>query len=106
VPSPSELAGIASAKGTTPSDDPGPAAMAVQETLEALAADGFDTEYMAQQAAGHAATLALFETCAAGCIDPEIRGFAAKQVPVIQDHLGQAQDLKAKAKAKDQAAAG
>jgi len=98
-----ELAGIASAKGTTPSDEPGPAAVAVQEALDALAADGFDTEYMTQQVAAHSLTLALFETCAASCIDPEIKGFAAKHVPIVQDHLKQAQDLLAKA--NDQAKA-
>jgi putative membrane protein len=93
-----ELAGIASAKGTTPPSEPGPTAKAVEQTLAALAEDGFDREYMAQQVAAHESTVALFQTCAEGCIDPEIKAFAEKHVPVIQSHLETARDLMAKAK--------
>jgi putative membrane protein len=93
-----ELASIASAKGATPPSQPGPAAVAIEQTLAALAEDGFDREYMAQQVAAHETTVALFQSCAEGCIDPEIKAFAEKQVPVIRNHLETARDLMAKAK--------
>ena len=57
-----ELAGIASAKGATPPSEPGPAAVAIEQTLAALAEDGFDREYMAQQVAAHETTVALFQS--------------------------------------------
>lgn len=104
MPWPPELAGIASAKGTTPPDEPGPAAVAVRQALEAPAADGFDTAYRAQQVAAPSLTPALVETRAAGGIDPAIKDFAARHVPTIQGHLEPARDLLAKA--REQAIAG
>jgi putative membrane protein len=93
-----ELAGIASAKGTTPPNEPGSTAVAIEQTLAALAADGFDREYMAQQVGDHVVTLALFRNCAESCIDPEIKAFAQKSVPMIEGHLKEAQNLLSKAK--------
>jgi putative membrane protein len=88
-----ELAQLATARGTQPPQQPPEAARLVAETMSAYAGQEFDEVYIAQQVGAHELALALFQHAAEHAETPELRDFAKKHAPVIQEHLTQAQAL-------------
>lgn len=54
--------------------------------LSRLSGSAFDKAYMAGQEKDHAATVLLFENEIASGEDKDISGFAAKNLPTIEDH--------------------
>jgi putative membrane protein len=88
-----ELAQLAAQVATKPPQQPSPVAQEVEKTLAAYAGQEFDEVYVAQQVGAHEVALALFEHAAEHAEAPPVRAFAKKQVPVIQEHLKEAQAL-------------
>lgn len=47
----------------------------------------FDKAYIDDMIDDHKADIKLFETAAKKCLDPDVKSFAAKTLPVLQEHL-------------------
>ena len=82
-----QLVSISTSKGVTPPTKPDPGRMAVTEMLAKLSGEQFDQQYATQQLADHETALALYQAEASGGADPDLRAFAQKNVPVIQQHI-------------------
>jgi len=81
-----ELKQIAMGKGITLADAT-PPKDAQARKLEGLSGAAFDREYMTKMHADHRKTIALFEKEAQSGRDPELKAFAAKTLPTLQEHL-------------------
>jgi len=62
--------------------------------LENISGMKFNLEYMQMQIDGHKAALELNRRYASGGADPALRQYASESVPVIQDHLATAQQVR------------
>jgi putative membrane protein len=82
-----ELAAIASEKGVTPPTAPDPGRQAVGAQLGELQGAAFDRQYIQQQLADHETTLTLFQGEIESGQDPQLRAFAQKYAPVVQEHV-------------------
>jgi putative membrane protein len=47
----------------------------------------FDKGYIDDMIYDHKADIKLFETAAKKCLDPDVKSFAAKTLPILQEHL-------------------
>ena len=54
----------------------------------------FDQEYFRQQGQAHAATAQAYQTEIANGYDADLRGFAQQTLPVVQDHLAMAEQMR------------
>jgi putative membrane protein len=90
-----ELAAIASQKGVTPPTAPDPGRQAVGAQLSQLQGSAFDRQYIQQQLADHETTLTLFEGEVESGRDPQLRAFAQKYAPVVQEHIAMLRRLEA-----------
>jgi putative membrane protein len=88
-----ELKALASKKSVTLPDAPDAAHQVARDRLHALAGAEFDSAWIARLVQDHEAAVALFSKHAAGGGDPEIRAFAAGNLPALQARLRQVQDL-------------
>ena len=61
--------------------------------LEKLSGAAFDRAFAAQMVKDHQAAVALFRTEARSGRDPEVKAWAAKMLPNLEEHLKQAQAL-------------
>lgn len=68
------------------------------DKLEPLRGIAFDREYMAGQVADHEEAVTLFTTAAKESQDAEVKAWAAKTLPTLQEHLQMARALVAKQK--------
>jgi putative membrane protein len=82
-----DLIAIASEKGVTPPSAPDPGRQAVSAQLGQYQGAEFDRQYIQQQLADHEATLTLFQNEAESGQDPQLRAFARKYAPVVQEHI-------------------
>src|SRR3954466_4225605 len=78
-----------------------PAAMdakhkATRDRLAKLSGDAFDKAYMRDMVMDHQHDVAAFKHEAASGKDPDLKAWAAKTLPTLQDHLKMAQDTAAK----------
>ncbi len=73
-----------------------PANMVSQRTttLRQVDAEEFDRTYMEQMVEDHLRAVNMFEEVAKADADPELRSWAAAQVPTLQAHLKRAQELR------------
>lgn len=89
-----EAATIAQANGMAP---PPPTLMPAQQAaldrVRAAAPADFDATYKREQIAGHQEALTLHQNYAAQGDTQVLRDFATRTVPIIQQHLSQAQGL-------------
>lgn len=53
----------------------------------------FDREYMEHMVKDHKKTVSDFEKASKSAKDPEVKAFAAKQLPILQEHLRMAQSI-------------
>jgi putative membrane protein len=60
---------------------------AKSDSLSKLSGKDFDKAYVAGMVADHKKTLALMQAEAQSGTDPELKAFAAKTAPVVQEHL-------------------
>jgi putative membrane protein len=65
----------------------------VAANLTKLSGAEFDSAYMNQMFKDHQKTVSLFQQEANGGQDPDLKAFAAKTLPNLQQHLQQAQSL-------------
>ena len=91
-----ELAELARARNLAVPDALDPGTHALHERLAALPVRQLDRAYMRAMLDGHQRTIAAFRAYAEGGADPEIRAWAEKTLPTIEDH---AHDAKASARA-------
>lgn len=63
------------------------------QKLQKLSGAEFDREYMKHMVADHEKTVSDFKKQAGSGKDPELKGFAAKTLPTLQEHLDMAQKL-------------
>ena len=52
-----------------------------------MSGPAFAKAFVDQQLAEHQVAIALFQSEAASSMDTELRGFAQRQIPVLQHHL-------------------
>jgi putative membrane protein len=91
-----ELETIAGKLGITPPKGPDAKHQADAQMLAKLKGAEFDRQYSAHMVKDHEMTVALFEKQSRGGGNAELKQFAAKQLPILQEHLKMAKALPAK----------
>jgi len=69
---------------------------ATQDRLSKLSGDAFDKAYMRDMVTDHEHDVAAFKREAASGKDPDLKAWAAKTLPTLEDHLKMARDTAAK----------
>jgi putative membrane protein len=87
-----ELKSIAQKKNITLPNDPDPKAKAFQDRLSKMSGEQFDRAYMQHMLADHRKAVALFRTESKSGTDPDVKSFASKTLPTLEEHLKQAQE--------------
>lgn len=64
--------------------------------LAGMSGADFDRSYMMMMVNDHQKAVAMFEKYAAEASDPDVRAFAKKMLPTLQDHLKMARELSGK----------
>ncbi|WP_459617523.1 DUF4142 domain-containing protein [Bordetella sp. 2513F-2] len=91
-----ELAALAKEKGYTPPAEPSLMQKAKLKTL-GLTDDGFDKMYASQiGVSAHEDAVELFRNASEKAKDPDIKAFAAKTLPALEEHLEMARALQQK----------
>ena len=88
-----ELAGIATKLGITP---PSAKHKADMKKLSKLKAADFDREYAEHMVKDHEKAVTLFEKEARNGEAPELKAFASKTLPVLQEHLKMAKAMQSR----------
>lgn len=91
-----ELAQLATLKGLALPTDVSQENKDASQHVATLSGAAFDKAYMAHMVQDHQATVAEFEKQSTGATDPDLKAWAAKTLPTLQDHLRQAQAVSAK----------
>lgn len=91
-----ELKSIASQKGMTLPSDMGAKNQAEYDRLSKLSGAAFDKAYMRHMTTDHKKDVAEFQKESNSGKDSEIKSFAAKTLPTLQEHLKMAQDINGK----------
>ena len=91
-----ELAQLAGKKGLTLPSDLNASHRGLESKLGKLSGEAFDKEYMTEMVVDHEKDVKSFQTQAENSTDADVKMFAAKHLPALQQHLKMAQDLKAK----------
>ena len=91
-----ELKQVASAKGITLPSAIDPAHKAKMDKMSSLSGDAFDKAYVADMVQDHKKDVAEFQKEANGGKDPDVKAFASKTLPTLQEHLKMIQELNAK----------
>ena len=86
-----ELKRIADAKGVPVPAQPDPKHQKDIERLRALSGAAFDREYMKHMVADHRKDVAEFRKEARAAKDSDVKDFAAKTLPTLQEHLKMAE---------------
>ncbi len=92
-----ELSALATKKSWAVKADPA-AHKADIGRLNGLSGAAFDRAYIDMMVADHQKNVALFEQQAKSGSDPDLKAWAAKKLPTLQEHLKQARDTQAKLK--------
>jgi putative membrane protein len=88
-----QLKQIATTKGATVPTSLNDQQQATMTKLQGEKGRKFDHDYIASQVQGHEQMLSAFQTEASSGGDPDLKSFAAQTVPVIQEHLKDAEKL-------------
>lgn len=88
-----ELQELASQEGATLPTYVNPAHKAAKARLEKLSGEAFDRAFAAQMVKDHQAAVAMFRTQARTGKDPEVKAWAEKMLPNLEEHLKQARAL-------------
>jgi putative membrane protein len=88
-----QLMQVAQQKGMDVPKRPDEMHMKESANLKNLSGAEFDRAYMSAQVADHAKMLSKYQDKAANAQDPDVRSFAASQVPILQRHLEQARQI-------------
>jgi putative membrane protein len=87
-----ELKTMAQQKGITLPGDIGPKANALKARLEKLSGEQFDRTFMQAMLMDHRKAVNAFKHESASGQDPDVKAWAAKTLPTLEEHLKQAQD--------------
>lgn len=87
-----ELNELAAARGVEADATPSSRQIAAKAALEKLSGAAFDRGYVEALIKGHERAIAAFERQAADGMDPELKAFAAKTVPMLKEHLQMLQE--------------
>jgi putative membrane protein len=98
TPNNQALAALAKEKGLTVPATTDAAHMADTAALKNTAGTAFDTAYIDGQVAGHKQMEQVMQTEIQNGSDSDLKAFAEKTLPVVQDHLKMAQQLQTQAK--------
>ena len=91
-----ELKALAQSKGVELPNQPSLAQRAKMKLLEKSDPENFDRRYIEQMGVeAHEDTVELFQKAANEARDADVKSYAAKTLPKLQEHLKMAQDLKA-----------
>jgi putative membrane protein len=82
-----ELMQLASSKGMTLPTASDPKHQAEMRKLSALSGERFDREYVKMMVKDHKKDVGEFQKEAARGADPELKAFAARTLPTLQEHL-------------------
>ena len=82
-----ELMSLAERKGVKLPARPDEQHMVFSAHLRELAGAEFDREFIGHMHGDHAKVVTMFEDKAKNAQDPELRAWAAKMVPILQEHL-------------------
>jgi len=82
-----ELTGLAAGKGMTLPTAMSPKMQAEMQKLSALAGERFDREYVKMMVKDHKKDVGEFQKEAARGADPDLKSFAARTLPTLQEHL-------------------
>jgi putative membrane protein len=91
-----ELESIATSLGMTAPKEPGSKQRADIKKLSNLKGEKFDREYAQHMVKDHEKAVALFEKEAKTGGAPELKAFASKTLPALQEHLKMARELASK----------
>ncbi len=91
-----ELKKLAASKGITLPTEMNAEQMAEHAKLAKLSGAEFDREYMTLMVEDHDKDVAAFLDEAKDGSDPDIKSFAAKTLPTLQEHQRMAKEIKAK----------
>jgi putative membrane protein len=86
-----ELKALAQQKNITLPTDLDPQDKALHDRLSKLTGEAFDGEYMRTMVMGHAAVANEFRMESRTGTDADVKAWASKTLPTIEDHLRQAQ---------------
>lgn len=87
-----ELGQLASKKGVEAPTEPSLMQKGKLKTLD-LRDDGFDKAYADDAVSAHESAVELFEKASKDAKDADVKAFAAKNLPALQEHLKMAQQL-------------
>jgi putative membrane protein len=93
-----ELKGVVSTKGITAPATMNAKQKATMDRLEKLNGSEFDRAYMEDMVKDHQEDVAEFQREANSGTDADVKNFAAKTLPTLQQHLKMAQDTLAQVK--------
>jgi putative membrane protein len=88
-----ELAALARSKGLALPTALEPSQQAMRDRLSGLSGADFDRAYMSEMVRDHTEDVALFERAAEVSADPDIKAWAARSLPMLQDHLALARQV-------------
>jgi putative membrane protein len=88
-----QLKQLAQAKGVAVPAAPDKSHQSEMDKLAKLSGAQFDKQYMSHMVEDHEKTVAEFKKASESAKDSEVKAFAAKTLPTLQDHLTQAQSL-------------
>ena len=91
-----ELIQIARSQGLSLPKTPMQAEQRSLEEMQKLSGASFDRQYVKEQVRDHQKTVALFQKEADSGQDPQLKAFAQKYLPKLQQHLQMAQSLAAR----------
>jgi putative membrane protein len=95
-----ELKQWASSKNVTIAGDLDSPGRSTQVRLSKLSGDAFDKAYMKDMVADHRKDVAAFRKQSESAKDPELKAWAAKTLPTLEDHLKMAEEAAAKVGAR------
>ena len=93
-----ELKQLAAAKGVTLPTDIAAKDRREINKLSKLSGAEFDREYMTSMVSDHQKDVSEFKSESKSALDNDVKSFAAKMLPTLQQHLDLAQSTKASAK--------
>lgn len=88
-----EMAALAQRKEVSPPGSIGAEQQRIYDDLAKLRGNAFDRAYARAMVQDHQEDLRQYQDEAANGTDPDVKAFAARQVPTLQEHLRMAQRL-------------
>jgi putative membrane protein len=91
-----ELKSLAQQKGVTLPTEMGSEGQALKARLEKLSGDQLDKAYMQNMVKDHTKDVSEFKQASTTAHDSDLKTWAGKTLPTLQDHLKQAKQIAAK----------